>query len=88
MKQRGRANAQFTVRAVPKAVDEALRERARKEGKSLNQVLVEALKRGLDVNDNRPLERALQRLAGTWVEDPAFDEVMKDFERINPETWK
>ena len=33
---------QYTVRGVSEAVDEALRRRARREGKSLNEVTIEA----------------------------------------------
>ena len=32
-----------------------------------------------------PPKRDLSDIAGTWVDDPEFDEAMKDFERIDPE---
>lgn len=40
---------QYTIRSVPSDVDQALRQRSRQEGKSLNTVAVEALARGLEL---------------------------------------
>ncbi len=45
---------QYTIRTVPPKVDQALRARARKTGKSLNAVALEALAKGADVSD-RPV---------------------------------
>lgn len=78
---------QYTVRSIPAEVDRALRRRAKEEGKSLNSIIVEILEFAAGaaaVNKNRNLEKYF----GTWVEDPAFDEVMKDFEQIDEEMWK
>jgi hypothetical protein len=33
-------------------------------------------------------QRDLSDLAGTWVEDPAFDEAIADQDRIDPDLWK
>jgi len=64
---------QYTIRAVPAAIDRALRRRAREETKSLNTVAVEALARGLDL-EARPREHTdLDALIGSWQNDPAFD---------------
>jgi predicted HicB family RNase H-like nuclease len=38
---------QYTIRKVPHSLDEALRRVARERGKSLNEVVIEALARGL-----------------------------------------
>ena len=37
---------QYTIRSVPEAIDRAVRHRARREAKSINAVVVEALARG------------------------------------------
>ena len=37
---------QYTIRGVPAAVDDELRKRARRTGKSFNQVVIEALREG------------------------------------------
>lgn len=82
------ARRQYTIRAVPAAVDSALRQRARREGKSLNAVVVEALRRGLALSAEPVVHHDLDFAAGTWVEDAAFDEAMKDFERIDDEACR
>jgi len=38
---------QYTIRNVPKTLDEALRRAAREQDKSLNEVAIEALARGI-----------------------------------------
>ncbi|HUF64174.1 MAG TPA: hypothetical protein VMN36_19010 [Verrucomicrobiales bacterium] len=79
---------QYTIRAVPAAIDRALRRRARQEAKSLNAVVVEALARGLEL-DAQPAEHTdLDALIGSWQEDPAFDRAISDFERVDEEAWK
>lgn len=47
---------QYTIRQVPKAVDKALRVKAKREKKSLNQLAVEALSRaaGVDTEPGKP----------------------------------
>lgn len=63
-----------------------MRHRARREAKTINSVLVEALARGLEVE---PVEyRDLDPLIGTWQEDPAFDNAVADFERINDDAGR
>jgi hypothetical protein len=42
-------NTQYTIRAIPSKVDKALRKRAQKTGKSLNEVALEALAKGAGV---------------------------------------
>ena len=79
---------QYTIRAVPEAVDRAVRHRAGREGKSINAVVVEALARGLEL-DAGPAEHAdLDPLIGTWQEDPAFDRAVADFQRVDDDAWK
>ena len=79
---------QYTIRAVPDAIDRALRRRAKREAKSLNSVVVEALARGLEL-DARPAEYTdLDHLAGTWQEDTGFDLAIADFERVDEDAWK
>ena len=74
---------QYTIRSVPEAIDRAVRQRAEREAKSLNAVVVEALVRGLEL-DAKPAEYTdLDHLAGTWQEDPGFDLAIADFERVD-----
>ncbi len=79
---------QYTIRAVPAAIDRALRRRARQEAKSLNAVAVEALARGLEL-EAKPVEHTdLDALIGSWQEDKGFDSAIADFERVDEEAWK
>jgi len=78
---------QYTLQGIPKRVDEALRRKARQQGVSLNQVAVEAITRGLGLSEERVLHRDLDDLAGTWVEDPAFDEAVSEMDAVDPGFW-
>jgi plasmid stability protein len=78
---------QYTIRNIPAALDKALRKRAKSEGRSLNDVALDAMTEGLRLRGHPVKYRDLSDLAGRWIDDPAFDEAMKDFERINPELW-
>ncbi len=79
---------QLTIRRVPKAVGARLRDRARREGRSLNAVAVEALTRGAGLGESPILYSDLDDLAGTWVADPSFDEAIAEMDRIDEESWK
>ena len=79
---------QYTIRAVPSAIDSALRRRARAEDKSLNEVLIETLARGLEIGTQPQVHADLDDLIGTWQEDPLFNQVIADFEKVDDEAWK
>ncbi len=79
---------QYTIRGVPKRVGTRLRERARKEGRSLNSVAVDALARGLGLDGEVHRFSDLDDLAGSWIDDPEFDRVIADMDRIDEAMWK
>jgi hypothetical protein len=62
---------QYTIRNVPKVVDRALRRRAGRLSKSLNEVAVEALARGAGVEQEAAEHHDVDFLFGSWVEDAA-----------------
>ena len=74
---------QYTLRNVPPELDAALRERARRESRSLNEVALEALRRDVGLLGERPRKRDLSSFAGTWVEDPAVDDALADQRRVD-----
>jgi hypothetical protein len=80
-------NIQYTLRGIPQKVDEALRRKARQEGVSLNQAAVEAIAHGLGVPQEKPVYHDLDDLAGTWIEDPAFDEAIREIDSVDPDLW-
>ena len=79
---------QYTLRDVPPAVDAELRRRARREGKSLNAVAIEALSRGVGFAKTAVRQRDLSDIAGTWQEEREFDEAIKDQHRIDKRLWR
>jgi plasmid stability protein len=92
---RGRASGpsapsvQYTVRSIPAHIDKALRRKAQTGGKSLNQVLREALIREVEGEDvPERLYTDLDAVAGAWVEDPAFDEAIRAQDRIDEALWR
>jgi hypothetical protein len=85
MKRRVR---QYTIRSIPQAVDRALRRHANAEGKSLNQVVVEALIRGAGVDQPQPTFSDLDKCIGTWQEDPEFDAAIAAQDTMDPNLWR
>ena len=79
---------QYTLRNVPKELDRALRQRARRESRSLNEVALEAIAQGLGIADTPVVRRKLGDLAGTWQDDPEFDAALAYQHRIDPDLWK
>jgi len=78
---------QYTLRNVPENVDRALRAKARREGRSLNEVAIEALGRALDLRGEPMRYRDLSDVAGSWVEDPELEAALKEQRTIDPEQW-
>jgi D-tyrosyl-tRNA(Tyr) deacylase len=82
------AGMQYTLRNIPKKVDQALRRKAKAEGRSLNDVTLEAIEHGLGIAHEPVAYHDLDFLIGTWVEDPEFDAAIKAQNQIDPELWK
>lgn len=83
-----KSDRQYTIRSIPPEVDRALRRRAKREGRSLNDVVLEALAAGIGVNGEREEFTDLDHLIGTWREDPRFDEAIADQDRVDAELWR
>lgn len=79
---------QYTIRNVPEYLDAALRVAAREQGKSLNEVAIEALARGAGLGQQQCRRRDLHDIAGTWQEDAAFDIAITAQDTIDEEMWK
>jgi plasmid stability protein len=78
---------QYTIRNVPEFLDAALRVKAREQGKSLNEVAVEALARGFGLGDERVRQRDVGDIAGSWKKDPAFDRAIAAQDTVDEEMW-
>ena len=79
---------QYTIRGVPAKIDKALREKAQEAGKSLNEIVIEAIKRGLGVTLDPVRHHDLDDLVGTWVPDPEFDRAIEEMDRVDPDLWR
>ena len=82
---------QYTLRNIPKKVDQLLRRKAKREGRSLHQVAKEALALGAGVvpAGKKPIKyRDLSDIAGTFVEDPEFDKIMAEQDQVDPRDWQ
>ena len=79
---------QYTIRGVPAVVDDALRERARAAGKSLNEVVVDALAAGAGVTAAPPKRRDLSEVAGAWKTDEAVEAALAAQDEPDEDLWK
>ncbi|MEZ6036177.1 MAG: hypothetical protein R3F29_01765 [Planctomycetota bacterium] len=80
---------QYTIRNLPPGLDRAIRERARSENKSLNEVTVEALLRAFGLQGELlPPQRDLTGIAGTWEDSPELSAALEEQRRIDPELWQ
>ena len=79
---------QYTIRKVPNSLDAALRRRAHEQGKSLNEVAIEALVRGAGVSGERCRQRDLRDIAGTWHNDRAFERALAAQDTVDKELWQ
>ena len=79
---------QYTLRNIPEKLDHALRSRARQEGKSLNQIVLEALRRALGLEVEPVQQRRLDDVAGTWEADASVEETLTNQRRIDPGEWR
>jgi hypothetical protein len=79
---------QYTIRGIPARLDARIRERALKEGRPLNEIVVEALKAGVGLSGSPVRYTDLDDLAGTWINDPEFDRAIQEMDRVDPELWK
>ena len=78
---------QYTIRNIPPEIDRAIKARAKKLGKSVNQVALELLTHGTGQAVRR---RSLRNMPGAWSEAEAaeLDRFLEEHRRIDPELWK
>ncbi len=79
---------QYTLRKVPREVDAALRRKAKRERRSLNDVALEALSRGARIEQKPTEYHDLDFAIGTWVEDAEFDKIIQEQDQVDPDMWK
>ena len=85
---RREARRQYTIRSVPLAVDHHLRTQAKRQHKSLNEVTLEALERGVGLDRQEAVFDDLDDLAGTWEEDGDFEAALKRQDVVDRKLWR
>jgi hypothetical protein len=79
---------QYTIRRIPRAVDNAIRERARATRKSLNEAVVDVLAEGAGIKGSPRKRRDLGDIAGSWKSDKAVDAALAEQDRIDADLWR
>jgi hypothetical protein len=79
---------QYTLRGISPALDEAVRERASAEGKSLNEVAVEALAEALGLGADEIVRRDLSDIVGSWRKDAAVEAALDAQDEVDQALWK
>ena len=79
---------QYTIRGIPAVVDDALRMRAHETGKSLNEVVIDALAEGAGVTRAPRKRRDLSEVAGTWKPDAAVEAALAAQDEPDPGLWR
>ena len=69
---------QYTIRNIPDSLDRELRDRASRNKTSLNDAVIDVIKRGLGVTETVHVYNDLDDLAGSWQDDEAFDRAIAD----------
>ncbi len=82
----------ITIRGIDETTARILKERAKKEGVSVNAVLLKTLRESLGLEKRRRtvIYDDLDHLAGTWSEKDfvEFQKRIADFEIVDEKMWK
>ncbi len=85
---------QLTIRGFGRDLERVLRDRARREGISLNKAVVRMLEEAAGLRPpssgrGGDIGPALDALAGTWsaAETRSFKQAVADFEQLDPDLW-
>ena len=79
---------QYTIRNIPKVLDQALRRRARQHNKTLNEVVIEAMASGLGVQQAPAKRRSVREIFSGQSKDGDLEAALADQRRIDPELWR
>ncbi len=81
---------QITVRNVDRDLAAALEREGRERHQSINQTVLDLLRRALGLQTDRSYSNGLRRHAGTWSEEDLreFNATTTDFDRIDEADWR
>lgn len=84
--------ASFTIRGVDEITAKKLKEHAKKEGLSINALLLKILRQSLGLEKKKRVRiyTDLDDLAGTWTDEEyeAFLKRIESFEEVDRDIWK
>jgi hypothetical protein len=72
---------QYTIRGIPPELDTLVREKASEYGTSINETLIKVIEAGLGQIRHHDLDK----FAGTWPPDEAFDQAIETQRTIDPD---
>lgn len=80
----------LTVRNIPPDLATALSEEKHKRRLSLNQTVIELLRRSLGVGPGYQRSNGLRKLAGQWTDEEhrQFEDALRVNEEIDEELWR
>ena len=80
----------LTIRNVDARLASALSRETKRRGTSLNQTVLDVLRRGLGLDSPEPQRNGLEKLAGNWTDEEfkEFEASVAMFEHIDPELWR
>lgn len=80
---------QVTIRRVEESWVKKAKEEAKARGVSMNTVLVNALARGLEIDQKKPIRKNnLDKFAGDSDFGPDWDKYLERLNEIDEELWK
>jgi hypothetical protein len=79
----GMEGMQYTIRGILPWMDERLRAKTKREGKTFNAVPVEILMHDLSPNNPEPEFHNMDDLIGSWVHGPDMDEALASMDAVS-----
>ncbi len=82
-------NIQYTLRSIPSRLDQRLRSRAARNGKSLNALVIETLSRAEGLDGPKQAHADLDWfVGGKKLDSGMFDEILREQRAIDPTLWR
>lgn len=83
---------QLTIRGFDADLATYIQDFARREGISLNHAAIRLLRRGAELDEDKPavVGSSLDHLTGIWSTEEAdrIDQALEDFSRVDEAMWK
>jgi plasmid stability protein len=80
----------LTIRGIPEDLAKALKKEKDRRGRSINQTVIELLKKALNLDWKTKGGNGLERLAGAWNQEEfnLFERSTAVFEKTDEEQWR